>query len=335
MLNCCIERKIKREQLYKGYTGDKTEESQTESRSLATNDAASASKTSQMDLSTKRQKLSEKSKFAKSFDIERSTKNKPKVKTSKSQSSDCLCSAQNLQVSESKTVKTLGKDDTTGALSKQSEDDSKNVKNQPENVEVSKGDKSSRTTSPRTCSSSDDEFYECDNEMTEENKEEEDTTNEDENNEMIEDDIEEEDGEGGGTEDEEESETLEGEEGSSLESSDAGFKESASQKAEGRMAPFGDLKSLGSNEQMYIPLTQEPAPMTEDMLDEHAEILARLGTSSEGAQIRARMQSACLVSDMESFKVRWCKNKCYYDSNYQVRLNHAQVHLVYCIHYVI
>lgn len=28
----------------------------------------------------------------------------------------------------------------------------------------------------------------------------------------------------------------------------------------------------------------------------------RLGTSSEGAQLRARMQSACLVSDMESFK---------------------------------
>ena len=28
----------------------------------------------------------------------------------------------------------------------------------------------------------------------------------------------------------------------------------------------------------------------------------RLGTSSEGAHLRARMQSACLLSDMESFK---------------------------------
>ena len=29
----------------------------------------------------------------------------------------------------------------------------------------------------------------------------------------------------------------------------------------------------------------------------------RLGTSAEGAELRARMQSACLLSDMESFKV--------------------------------
>ncbi len=30
--------------------------------------------------------------------------------------------------------------------------------------------------------------------------------------------------------------------------------------------------------------------------------LFRLGTSAEGANLRARMQSACLLSDMESFK---------------------------------
>ena len=29
---------------------------------------------------------------------------------------------------------------------------------------------------------------------------------------------------------------------------------------------------------------------------------SRLGTSSEGAHLRARMQSACLLSDMEAFK---------------------------------
>lgn len=49
---------------------------------------------------------------------------------------------------------------------------------------------------------------------------------------------------------------------------------------------------------------QEPAPMTEDLLEEQSEVLAKLGTSAEGAHLRARMQSACLLSDMESFKVR-------------------------------
>ena len=48
---------------------------------------------------------------------------------------------------------------------------------------------------------------------------------------------------------------------------------------------------------------QDPAPMTEDMLEEHAEVLANLGTTVEGAELRAKMQSACLLSDMEAFKV--------------------------------
>lgn len=51
-------------------------------------------------------------------------------------------------------------------------------------------------------------------------------------------------------------------------------------------------------------LLKEPAPMTEDQLEEQSEVLAKLGTSAEGAHLRARMQSACLLSDMESFKVR-------------------------------
>lgn len=42
--------------------------------------------------------------------------------------------------------------------------------------------------------------------------------------------------------------------------------------------------------------------MTEDLLEEQSEVLAKLGTSAEGAHLRARMQSACLLSDMESFK---------------------------------
>lgn len=42
--------------------------------------------------------------------------------------------------------------------------------------------------------------------------------------------------------------------------------------------------------------------MTEDMLEEQAEILTQLGTSEEGARVRAQMQCASLLSDMEAFK---------------------------------
>ncbi|KAF7709908.1 rab3 GTPase-activating protein catalytic subunit isoform X2 [Silurus meridionalis] len=73
-------------------------------------------------------------------------------------------------------------------------------------------------------------------------------------------------------------------------------------KPEGRLQPHGKLTLLNSNEPLYIPITQEPAPMTEDVLEEQSEVLAKLGTSAEGAHLRARMQSACLLSDMESFK---------------------------------
>ncbi|XP_077071938.1 rab3 GTPase-activating protein catalytic subunit isoform X4 [Siphateles boraxobius] len=73
-------------------------------------------------------------------------------------------------------------------------------------------------------------------------------------------------------------------------------------KAEGRLQPHGKITLLNSQEPLYIPVTQEPAPMTEDLLEEQSEVLAKLGTSAEGAHLRARMQSACLLSDMESFK---------------------------------
>ncbi|XP_041120289.1 rab3 GTPase-activating protein catalytic subunit-like [Polyodon spathula] len=74
-------------------------------------------------------------------------------------------------------------------------------------------------------------------------------------------------------------------------------------RAEGRLHPHGKLTLLHYiQEPLYIPVTQEPAPMTEDLLEEQSEVLAKLGTSAEGAHLRARMQSACLLSDMESFK---------------------------------
>ncbi|XP_035661424.1 rab3 GTPase-activating protein catalytic subunit-like isoform X2 [Branchiostoma floridae] len=80
------------------------------------------------------------------------------------------------------------------------------------------------------------------------------------------------------------------------------FKDTVTSQPEGRLKQCGDLCLLDSSEPLYIPITQEPGPMTEDMLEQHAEVLAKLGTSAEGAHLRARMQSACLLSDMEAFK---------------------------------
>ncbi|XP_051884466.1 rab3 GTPase-activating protein catalytic subunit isoform X1 [Pristis pectinata] len=73
-------------------------------------------------------------------------------------------------------------------------------------------------------------------------------------------------------------------------------------RPDGRLHQHGKLTLLLTGDPLYIPLTQEPAPMTEDLLEEQSEVLAKLGTSAEGAHLRARMQSACLLSDMESFK---------------------------------
>uniref|UniRef100_A0A3P9L0P4 Rab3 GTPase-activating protein catalytic subunit n=1 Tax=Oryzias latipes TaxID=8090 RepID=A0A3P9L0P4_ORYLA len=73
-------------------------------------------------------------------------------------------------------------------------------------------------------------------------------------------------------------------------------------RAEGRLHPYNNLTLLHSSEPLYVPVTQEPAPMTEDQLEEQSEVLAKLGTTAEGTHLRARMQSACLLSDMESFK---------------------------------
>uniref|UniRef100_A0A8C9YBA7 Rab3 GTPase-activating protein catalytic subunit n=1 Tax=Sander lucioperca TaxID=283035 RepID=A0A8C9YBA7_SANLU len=79
-------------------------------------------------------------------------------------------------------------------------------------------------------------------------------------------------------------------------------KHGSKSKAEGRLHPYNNMTLLNSTEPLYVPVTQEPAPMTEDLLEEQSEVLAKLGTSAEGTHLRARMQSACLLSDMESFK---------------------------------
>jgi Rab3 GTPase-activating protein catalytic subunit len=61
----------------------------------------------------------------------------------------------------------------------------------------------------------------------------------------------------------------------SLESSSVFADTESSFQAEGRLKPHGNMKLLNVDEPLYVPITQEPAPMTEDMLEEHAEVLAR------------------------------------------------------------
>ncbi|XP_041356173.1 rab3 GTPase-activating protein catalytic subunit-like [Gigantopelta aegis] len=136
-------------------------------------------------------------------------------------------------------------------------------------------------------SSSDDEFFECEDEKSEAAK----TAPKDEAKENVPDDH----------VDEYNTDTLK-QQNSTESCLSETFTDTVTHKPEGRLAPCKDLKLLSSGEPMYIPITQEPSPMTEDMLEEHAEVLAKLGSSPEGTQLRARMQSACLLSDMESFK---------------------------------
>ncbi|XP_033104847.1 rab3 GTPase-activating protein catalytic subunit-like isoform X2 [Anneissia japonica] len=148
----------------------------------------------------------------------------------------------------------------------------------------------SLTTSNKTDSDSDDEFFECDDDSI---KHFDEVTTA-----ITEVSSETDDGKSGTADairnspDEETSSPLDSK----------GFVDSVAHQPEGRLRQCEDLLLQNSDEALFIPITQDPAPMTEDMLEEHAEILAKLGTSSEGAELRARMQSACLLSDMESFK---------------------------------
>uniref|UniRef100_A0A1B6DTG6 Rab3 GTPase-activating protein catalytic subunit n=1 Tax=Clastoptera arizonana TaxID=38151 RepID=A0A1B6DTG6_9HEMI len=70
----------------------------------------------------------------------------------------------------------------------------------------------------------------------------------------------------------------------------------------GRKSRHGSMRLLNTEEYLYIPVTQEPPPKTEDQLEEDAQVLLQLGTDAQGTEMRARMMSASLLSDMESFK---------------------------------
>ncbi|KAG0256373.1 Rab3 GTPase-activating protein catalytic subunit [Actinomortierella ambigua] len=71
---------------------------------------------------------------------------------------------------------------------------------------------------------------------------------------------------------------------------------------EGALEPFKDLKLLETGAPMMVPKLQEYGFMTEDMIQQQEELFETLGSSSDGAKTRAKIQSSQLVSDMEAFK---------------------------------
>ncbi|KAL6427602.1 hypothetical protein ACFW04_008819 [Cataglyphis niger] len=59
---------------------------------------------------------------------------------------------------------------------------------------------------------------------------------------------------------------------------------------------------IQTGDPLYLPVTQDPVPKTEDQLEEDAQVMMQLGTDKYASEMRARMMSASLLSDMESFK---------------------------------
>jgi len=55
---------------------------------------------------------------------------------------------------------------------------------------------------------------------------------------------------------------------------------------------------------LFCSLVQDPAPLTEDGFEEQTKMLVQLGDNEEGTEKRAKLMSASLVSDMQSFKVK-------------------------------
>ncbi|OQV15204.1 Rab3 GTPase-activating protein catalytic subunit [Hypsibius exemplaris] len=74
-------------------------------------------------------------------------------------------------------------------------------------------------------------------------------------------------------------------------------------KPEGRKELLGTLTLLrDTGMPLYVPITQESAPMTEDMAQEHLERMVATDDDEDGRAARMRMQSVALVSDMSAFK---------------------------------
>ena len=79
------------------------------------------------------------------------------------------------------------------------------------------------------------------------------------------------------------------------------FQSCSSMEGCGRQREAGKVLML-TGDPMYIPMTQEHAPLTEDALRQQTELMSQLGCSQEASLIRASMQSVTLRSDMSAFK---------------------------------
>lgn len=74
-------------------------------------------------------------------------------------------------------------------------------------------------------------------------------------------------------------------------------------KPVGRLTKHPTLRLVKTGDVLYLPITQEPVPKTEDQIEEDAQIMIQLGTDKYASEMRVRLMSASLLSDMESFKV--------------------------------
>lgn len=59
-------------------------------------------------------------------------------------------------------------------------------------------------------------------------------------------------------------------------------------KAEGRLRRFKNLKLIGSDEYLYVPVTQDLAPKTEDQLQDASDVMLKMGSDSGKAFIRLK-----------------------------------------------
>ncbi|KAI3650345.1 hypothetical protein MP228_003826 [Amoeboaphelidium protococcarum] len=89
------------------------------------------------------------------------------------------------------------------------------------------------------------------------------------------------------------------------------------------------------DERLAIPITQHSGVMTSDMVEEQMRQFEDLGDSGEAADLRAKMQSAHLLSDMSAFKfanplsslvdfVRWHSPRDYVDGQLSARMQDQQ-----------
>ncbi|KAF6214710.1 hypothetical protein GE061_009453, partial [Apolygus lucorum] len=79
-------------------------------------------------------------------------------------------------------------------------------------------------------------------------------------------------------------------------------KPSISDVPQGRQEQHETLLLIKTGQPLWIPITQGATPKTEDQLEEDAQALIQLGSDAEASQLRAKLMSASLLSDMEAFK---------------------------------